>query len=104
MAVATIATSSETRAPYTTRLKTSRPRGSTPKMLCELGPVGVPNESRYLPDWSFGGRAPTSFTTSGANTATSTRRTMNAAAASATRSVPRRRQKSCSGDRAAIAG
>src|SRR2546421_1704910 len=73
-------------------------------MLCELGPVGVPKESRYFVDWASGGRAPTSFTTSGASTATATRRTMNAAAASATRSLFRRRQNSWSGERAAIAG
>ena len=42
MPVEVIATISETLAPYTVRLKTSRPIWSTPKMCCELGPVAVP--------------------------------------------------------------
>src|SRR6266480_146 len=73
-------------------------------MLSPLGPVGVPNESRYWGPCSVGGRAPKSLTTSGARTATRIRRTMKTAAASATRSFRRRRQKSCRGERAAIAG
>ena len=40
--VAVTATISETLAPYTVRLKTSRPSWSTPKMCAELGPVAVP--------------------------------------------------------------
>src|SRR3954470_19354986 len=102
MAVATSATKSDTRAPYTTRLNTSRPSGSAPKMLSLLGPFGVPNESRYFVDCWSGGRAPTSSTICGAKIATSTRNTMNTSAAIATLSLRSRRQNSSNGDRASI--
>src|SRR3954471_7528043 len=71
-------------------------------MLSLLGPFGVPNESRYLVDCSFGGRAPASSTTCGANIATSTRKTMNTSATIATLSLFSRRQNSWSGERASI--
>src|SRR3954451_4954486 len=71
-------------------------------MFLLLGPVGVPNESRYLVDCAFGGRAPTSLITSGAKIATRTSRTMNASAPRATLSSRSRRQNSCHGERAAI--
>src|SRR2546423_1112130 len=71
-------------------------------MLSLLGPFGVPNESRYFVDCSFGGRAPTRSMIWSATTATSTRKTMNPSAASATLSPRSRRQNNCHGERAAI--
>src|SRR3954453_12102809 len=71
-------------------------------MLSLDGPFGVPNESRYFVDCSFGGRAPTSLMISGAAIATRIRRTMKTIAAIATLSPFSRRQNSCSGERAAI--
>src|SRR4051812_15579605 len=71
-------------------------------MLSLLGPFGVPNESRYLVDCSFGGRAPASSTICGAKIATRIRNTMKTSAAIATLSLFRRRQNSWSGERAWI--
>ena len=67
------------------------------------GPVGVPNVVERLGVLARSGRgAPTSLTISGAKIATRTRRTITPSAASATLSLPSRRQKSCHGERAAI--
>src|SRR5690348_5619774 len=70
--------------------------------LCRLGPVGVPNESRYFVACSFGGRAPTSLMISGAQTATSTRKMMKPSETIATRSSRSRRQNNSSGLRASM--
>src|SRR4051812_38016194 len=71
-------------------------------MLSLLGPFGVPNESRYLVDCSFGGRAPSSSTTWGARIATRQRKKMNTRAVIATLALWIRRQTSGSGERAVI--
>ena len=56
MVVAMSATSSEMRAPSTTRLKTLRPSESVPNQFALLGPLAEPNSSRYWVDCSLGGR------------------------------------------------
>src|SRR2546423_9111721 len=71
-------------------------------MLSLLGPLGVPNESRYFVDCSLGGRAPTRSITWSAKIATSTRKMMNPSATRASLSPRSRRQNSCQGERAAI--
>ena len=99
--VPTKATSSETRAPSSTREKMSRPSPSTPIRFSELGPDGRPKSSSASVEVSLGGRAPTRSRISGAKIATRTSRMMKIPAASATLSLRNRRQKSCNGERAA---
>src|ERR1700677_4314623 len=81
---------------------TSSPSGSTPNGCARLGPSGEPNESVRLRFCVFGPGRPRMLTTSGAASASTIRSTMKASEATATRSWRRRRQNSCSGERAAM--
>src|SRR5664280_317592 len=85
-----------------TRDITSWPSWSTPNGWAALGPSGLPNSSVRLRFWTYGPGNPRIFTISGAASATITRNTTNPSETIATRSLRRRRQNSCSGDRAAI--
>jgi hypothetical protein len=67
-----------------------------------LGPAGCPKRSSALVFWSLGPRSPRIFTTTGAKIARMTRTAMKTSPASATLSCLKRRQKSWSGDFAAI--
>jgi hypothetical protein len=84
IAVARKATSSETRAPMTTRLKTLRPSPSVPNQFSEDGPDAEPNSSRYFVDCSFGGRCPVMLMIWFAKIATKISRAMKLSATSAT--------------------
>ena len=95
------ATISDTWAPLSTREKTSRPISSTPKRCSLDGPVGRPKMSSASVDVAFGSGAPTRFRIGVARIAITISSKMKIPAASDTLSLRKRRQKSCSGDRAA---
>ena len=103
IAVATMATMSDTRAPAMTRARMSRPSVSTPNGWPLDGPVGVPNWSRALEFCTLGPGSPKALASSGPMTkAPRTSKTMNPSAVMATLSRRKRRQNSCSGERAAM--
>src|ERR1700722_1807374 len=79
---------------------TSWPSWSTPNGCARLGPSGLPNESVRFGFCTSGPGRPSRFTISGAASATTNRKTMNPSEQSATRSRRKRRQNSCSGERA----
>src|SRR5690349_7704523 len=102
MMVETNSTTSETLAPYTTRLNTSRPIWSTPNRWDELGPVGWPKMSSAFWSAVYGPGAPTSEHTSGAKIATRITSARKVRPAKANLSSRKRRRNSSQGDRAAI--
>ena len=85
-----------------TRDITSWPSWSTPNGWAPLGPSGLPNSSVRLRFCTYGPGSPRIFTISGAAIATITRKTTKRQRDHRDAVLAKRRQNSCSGERAAI--